>query len=72
MSDKNEIKEEKKTDGQEQKKEPEGNIGMWIGIGLCFGSALGVLFDNIALGISIGLAVGAGLGSATKHKPKDK
>jgi hypothetical protein len=35
-----------------------------IGLGLCFGTAVGVASDNLALGLSLGVAIGCSLGVA--------
>ncbi|MGL4363426.1 MAG: hypothetical protein ACRCSG_09235 [Cellulosilyticaceae bacterium] len=33
----------------------------YIGLFLCIGAALGVVFDNIAIGAGVGVAIGAAL-----------
>lgn len=33
----------------------------YVGLGLCLGVALGLVFDNLAIGAGIGVAIGAGL-----------
>ncbi len=40
------------------------NIAYWFPLGIGTGVALGLMFDNLALGIAIGTAVGAALGMA--------
>ena len=39
-------------------------IGIFVGIGLVFGVALGAAFDNVAIGAGIGLILGAAFGAA--------
>ena len=41
----------------------------YIGLGLCLGVALGLVFDNLATGVGIGLAIRVGLYSG-KNKNK--
>ena len=43
-----------------------------IGLGVVFGAAFGLLFDNLALGIGPGIAIGAGLGYAYILWQRDK
>jgi hypothetical protein len=40
------------------------NIAYWFPLGIGTSVALGLMFDNLALGIAIGTAVGAALGMA--------
>jgi len=46
------------------------SIGMSIGVG--FGVALGLVFDNLALGIAIGAGFGVAIGAALEQRNKDK
>lgn len=41
----------------------------YVGLGLCIGVALGLVFDNLAIGVGSGLAIGVGLDSG-KNKNK--
>jgi len=41
---------------------PESMLGAWIAIGTGGGVALGLVFDNIALGIAIGACLGVAIG----------
>lgn len=42
--------------------------GLYLGVGIALGTALGLAFDNLALGIGLGIAIGAGLGFALSAK----
>lgn len=35
------------------------NQGTYVGLGLCFGVALGIAFNKLAIGMSLGLVIGA-------------
>ncbi|WP_343348361.1 hypothetical protein [Terrisporobacter petrolearius] len=41
----------------------------YLALGLCLGAALGLVFDNLAIGVGAGLAIGVGLDSR-KNKNK--
>ncbi|HHW27907.1 MAG TPA: hypothetical protein GXX23_11330 [Firmicutes bacterium] len=41
---------------KKQKKKPE--LGLFLALGLCFGSAIGLLLDNMAMGPGVGLLFG--------------
>jgi hypothetical protein len=55
------------------------SMGMGIGLGLCFGAALGVVMGDVAVGTGLGLCLGAAFASVfgaygtasapTKHRP---
>lgn len=54
-------------------KETHKYMTMGLSLGICFGAAFGILFDNIAIGIPIGMCFGLGIGSmADYHKNKEK
>lgn len=42
-----------------------------ISLGLCFGVAYGIIFDNLAIGIGIGLCFGTAFGTITQNKNDD-
>lgn len=45
-------------------------MGMWIGLGLIFGAAFGVIINNSGLGIGLGLAIGVAIGASKENKNK--
>ena len=45
-------------------------MGNKIGIGIMFGTAIGVATDNLGLWIGIGIAIGAGLGTIFSKKSR--
>ena len=49
-------------------KEKENNSTATLYLGLCLGTAFGIIFDNLALGIPLGLCFGAALGLFGKKK----
>ena len=50
------------------KPEKENNSTPTLYLGLCLGTAFGIIFDNLALGISLGLCFGVALGLFGKKK----
>lgn len=62
----------RKTDGAEVSAEKEKSKGDYssegISLGMCFGVALGILFDQLSLGISLGMLFGLAIGMAKKKK----
>jgi len=42
--------------------------GAGIAIGLCLGSSIGLLIDNLAIGVSLGLVFGIAIDSTIKKK----
>lgn len=42
-----------------------------VSMGLCFGVAYGIIFDNLALGIAIGMCFGTAFGAGAQGKNKD-
>ncbi len=60
----NEMNSNGQTHDQGLKNRQGRNIAYWFPLGIGTGVALGLMFDNLALGIAIGTAVGAALGMA--------
>lgn len=50
----------------EKKKEAD-----YIGIGLVFGTAIGIAMDNLGVGISMGIAIGAAIAYSKQEKNKE-
>ncbi len=46
-------------------------LSLGVGIGLTFGAALGVLFNNIAMGAGIGMLLGIGIGTIRDINTRD-
>lgn len=40
-------------------------LGVGVGLGLCFGAALGTAMDNVAVGTAPGICFGAALGAGS-------
>jgi|TARA_B110000240_G_scaffold6035_1_gene6636 hypothetical protein len=45
-------------------------LGLWIGLGITFGSLTGLVLGNSGLGISIGLCLGVAIGNYLDRKDK--
>ena len=45
-------------------------MGMWTGIGIAIGAALGAIFDNPGAGTAIGIAIGLAIGRYMDNKAK--
>ena len=57
---------------EEQKQKDKGNIdGSSLAIGLSLGTALGLIFDNLALWLPMGVAMAFSLSVMKKRKNKD-
>jgi hypothetical protein len=57
----------------DSEKQPKGYwISMSMSIGAGFGVALGLVFDNLALGIALGAGFGMAIGAALEQRNKDK
>ncbi len=44
------------------------NISSTLPLGICFGVAFGIIFDQLTMGISLGVCFGVVLGALTKKK----
>lgn len=60
-------KKNKKLEGENSKND-ENYLAEGIGLGLVFGAALGIVFDNIAYWISLGMLFGLIIGQAIKKE----
>lgn len=45
-------------------------LATYLGLGLCFGTAFGIIFKNLAMCIGLGLCFGVALGSSFDKKDK--